>query len=89
MVVTQWLQRLGLTVVRSDSVPTPKKGHTPTVLDRCAGPRTRKTFTPVRHPDDPGTWRYLLQELAFEQTVEDRHRLTDWLNNPRGWRRLR
>jgi hypothetical protein len=87
--VEQWFQRLGISRVRSGAGPAPK-GHTPTVRDTMTAPLKRKPFTPVRHPDDDGTWRYPLQEAAYEQTAEDRARLTDWLNHPdpRVWHRI-
>jgi hypothetical protein len=79
--VQEWLQRLGLTVNRTDTAPAPAKsahvqhmppGKTPRWLDRA----TRGT--PVDGVTSPAPMTQAELDAAC-----------DWLNNPRGWRRLR
>jgi hypothetical protein len=81
--VQQWLQRLGLTVERTDTagdihkkpglVPTPSQDNTPRWLGR--GTRDTVDEDGVRYPTP--------------MTQAELDAACDWLNNPRGWRRVR
>jgi hypothetical protein len=75
-----WFQKLGRTVETSAGLPAETRD--PTFLEKVTAPIRRKTVE--RHPDDPGCWEY-----PEPMTQAELDAACDWLNNPRGWRRLR